>query len=140
VRSVCAAHIWKSGFIGELKKDGRRREARQAAIISEVRKTALEREAPNMKKAAHDQKALPLGQAALDELIDEITTHAYGGGEQLWAFRQAFEDSVTFAGRKHGWGRTGAGNCARLRPVPSEYEGTDRLSDLGCIDRYLNVQ
>jgi hypothetical protein len=48
-----------------------------------------------MKKAARDKKALPLGQAALDELIDEITTDAYGEDEQLWAFRQAFEDSVT---------------------------------------------
>jgi hypothetical protein len=47
-----------------------------------------------MKKAARD-KAVPLGQAALDELIEEITTDAYGEEEQLWAFRQAFEDSVT---------------------------------------------
>jgi hypothetical protein len=47
-----------------------------------------------MKKAGRDRKALPLGQAALDELIDEITTDAYGEHEQLWAFRQAFEDSV----------------------------------------------
>ena len=31
---------------------------------------------------------------ALDELIAEITTDAYGDDEQLWAFRQAFEDDV----------------------------------------------
>jgi len=48
-----------------------------------------------MKKAARDKMAPPLGQAALDELIDEITTDAYGEDEQLWAFRQAFEDCVT---------------------------------------------
>ena len=47
-----------------------------------------------MKKAGRDRKVLPLSQAALDELIDEITTDAYGEHEQLWAFRQAFEDSV----------------------------------------------
>lgn len=31
---------------------------------------------------------------ALDELIEEITVDAYGDDEQLWAFRQAFEDDV----------------------------------------------
>jgi tetratricopeptide (TPR) repeat protein len=31
---------------------------------------------------------------ALDELIEEITIDAYGDDEQLWAFRQAFEDKV----------------------------------------------
>ena len=30
----------------------------------------------------------------LGRLIDEIITDAYGDGEQLWAFRQAFEDKV----------------------------------------------
>jgi hypothetical protein len=30
----------------------------------------------------------------LDDLIDEITTDARGEAEQLWAFRQAFEDKV----------------------------------------------
>jgi hypothetical protein len=32
---------------------------------------------------------------ALDALIKEITVDAYGDDEQLWAFRQAFEDEVT---------------------------------------------
>ncbi len=32
--------------------------------------------------------------ADLDGLIEEITTDANGGDEQLWAFRQAFEDDV----------------------------------------------
>jgi tetratricopeptide (TPR) repeat protein len=31
----------------------------------------------------------------LDELIEEITVDAYGDDEQLWAFRQAFEDDVS---------------------------------------------
>ncbi|MFO7646121.1 MAG: tetratricopeptide repeat protein [Desulfosarcina sp.] len=31
----------------------------------------------------------------LDEMIAEITVDAYGDDEQLWAFRQAFEDDVT---------------------------------------------
>jgi|GEM_PF-2083378 len=30
----------------------------------------------------------------LDEMIAEITVDAYGDDEQLWAFRQAFEDDV----------------------------------------------
>ncbi len=33
--------------------------------------------------------------AALDKLIEEITTDAYGDDEQLWAFRQVIEDNVT---------------------------------------------
>ena len=32
---------------------------------------------------------------ALDDMIAEITVDAYGDDEQLWAFRQAFEDDVT---------------------------------------------
>ena len=47
-----------------------------------------------MKKSARDKTALPLGQAALEELIEEITVDAYSEDEQLWAFRQAFEDNV----------------------------------------------
>jgi tetratricopeptide (TPR) repeat protein len=31
---------------------------------------------------------------ALDEMIEEITVDAYGYDEQLWAFRQSFEDNV----------------------------------------------
>ncbi len=33
--------------------------------------------------------------AVLDDLIDEITVDAYGNDEQLWAFRQGFEDNVS---------------------------------------------
>ena len=40
----------------------------------------------------------------IDELIDEVTVDAYGEDEQLWAFRQAFEDEARFpfAGRVVG--------------------------------------
>jgi len=31
---------------------------------------------------------------ALEEMIEEIIVDAYGDDEQLWAFRQAFEDNV----------------------------------------------
>ena len=34
------------------------------------------------------------GSSELDELIEEIIVDAYGDSEQLWAFRQAFEDNV----------------------------------------------
>jgi hypothetical protein len=40
----------------------------------------------------NSKKAKELG--ALDELIAEITIDAYGDDEQLWAFRQAFENDV----------------------------------------------
>ena len=33
-------------------------------------------------------------QDELDDLIEEITVDAYGDEEQLWAFRQAFEDNI----------------------------------------------
>jgi hypothetical protein len=42
-----------------------------------------------MSRAGRDDKNL----ADLDELIEEITVDAYGDDEELWAFRQAFEDS-----------------------------------------------
>ena len=43
-----------------------------------------------MKKRDH---ANP-NAAYLDELIEEITVDASGNDEQLWAFRQAFEDNI----------------------------------------------
>ena len=30
----------------------------------------------------------------MDKMIEEITVDAYGDDDQLWAFRQAFEDDV----------------------------------------------
>ncbi|MBV8819794.1 MAG: hypothetical protein JO022_15640, partial [Acidobacteriaceae bacterium] len=47
-----------------------------------------------MKKSGRDKKTPSLGHAALEVLIEEITVDAYGEQEQLWAFRQAFEDNV----------------------------------------------
>jgi hypothetical protein len=44
-----------------------------------------------MRRAGRDDKKL----ADLDELIEKITVDAYGDDEELWAFRQAFEDDVT---------------------------------------------
>ena len=35
----------------------------------------------------------------LDKMIAEITIDSYGDDEQLWAFRQAFEDDVSLASR-----------------------------------------
>jgi hypothetical protein len=45
-----------------------------------------------MKK--HGKKAARLDEVELDALIEEITVDAYGDAEQLWAFRQAFEDNI----------------------------------------------
>jgi hypothetical protein len=36
-----------------------------------------------------------LDAASLDELVEEIPVDANGEDEQLWAFRQAFEDNVS---------------------------------------------
>jgi hypothetical protein len=36
-----------------------------------------------------------LDAASLDELVEEITVDANGEDEQLWAFRQAFENNVS---------------------------------------------
>jgi tetratricopeptide (TPR) repeat protein len=44
-----------------------------------------------MKKMDRDGQDL----VGLDQLIEEITIDAYGDDEKLWAFRQAFEDSVS---------------------------------------------
>ena len=41
--------------------------------------------------APHASRANP---AAPDELIEKMTVDANGDAEQLWAFRQAFEDDV----------------------------------------------
>ena len=47
-----------------------------------------------MKKASDAKKAPRPDATALDALIEEITVDAYGEAEQLWAFRQAFEDNI----------------------------------------------
>ena len=40
------------------------------------------------------RKQRPDALKELDELIEQITVDAYGEDEQLWAFRQAFEDEA----------------------------------------------
>ncbi len=72
-----------------------------------------------MKKAARDKKELPLGQAALDEPIDEITTGAYSEDEQLWALRQAFEDSVALPAEATVVGQ-------QVLVVAFDYDGNER--------------
>ena len=52
-----------------------------------------------MSRAGRDDKKL----ADLDELIEEITVDAYGDDEQLWAFRQAFEDNAWEENREERW-------------------------------------
>ena len=42
------------------------------------------------------RKQRPDALKELDELIEQITVDAYGEDEQLWAFRQAFEDEAKF--------------------------------------------
>ncbi len=72
-----------------------------------------------MRKANPALKARRPNQAALDEFIEQITVDAYGEDEQLWAFRQAFEDGV-------------AGPCGALvigEPVlvvAFDYDGNER--------------
>lgn len=47
-----------------------------------------------VSRAKPAPKARRLNQSPLDELIQQITVDAHGEDEQLWAFRQAFEDVV----------------------------------------------
>ena len=56
---------------------------------------------------------------ALDELIEEITVDAYGDDEQLWAFRQAFEDEVSLPADGFVIGEP-------VAVVEIDYDGNDR--------------
>lgn len=47
-----------------------------------------------MKKSTREKKETRFDKAGLDAVIEEITVDAYGDAEQLWAFRQAFEDNI----------------------------------------------
>jgi len=54
-----------------------------------------------MTLAKETEEVMPMRSArdeidssTLDKLLDEILTDAYGDDEQLWAFRQVFEDNV----------------------------------------------
>ena len=57
----------------------------------------------------------------LDEMIAEITVDAYGDDEQLWAFRQAFEDDVTLPADGFVIGEP-------VSVVAINYDGNERLS------------
>jgi hypothetical protein len=57
--------------------------------------------------------------AGLDKLIEEITVDAYGDDEQLWAFRQAFEDDVSLPADGFGIGEP-------VSVVEIDYDGNER--------------
>src|ERR1039458_5093453 len=80
-----------------LRDVGRGCETRPAAVLFGTGQDTMGqavRDRRRMKKADRVQRAAALNPAVLDALIDEITVDAYGEDEQLWAFRQAFEDNV----------------------------------------------
>jgi hypothetical protein len=72
-----------------------------------------------MKKAARRKKTLPLGQAALDELIEQITLDAHDEDEQLWAFRQTFEDNLALPAE-------GSVVGAPVLVISFDYDGNER--------------
>jgi hypothetical protein len=48
-----------------------------------------------VKRSARPKSVARPRRGALDNLIEQFTVDAYGDAEQLWAFRQAFEDDLT---------------------------------------------
>lgn len=66
------------------------------------------------RKRSHDDDL-----ARLDELIEEITVDAYGDVEQLWAFRQAFEDKVELPADAYVIGEP-------VSVVEIDYDGNER--------------
>jgi len=55
----------------------------------------------------------------LDKLIEEITVDAYGDDEQLWAFRQAFEDDVVLPAHGFVIGKP-------VSVIAVDYDGNER--------------
>ena len=55
----------------------------------------------------------------IDELIDRVVVDAYGEDEQLWSFRQWFEDSATLPFRATIVG-------AEVEVIDIDYDGDDR--------------
>ncbi len=47
-----------------------------------------------MKRSTQSKPTAKLRRDSLQRLIEEITVDAYGDAEQLWAFREAFEDNL----------------------------------------------
>ena len=68
-----------------------------------------------MSGDAHDTR----DPAVLDRLIEEIIIDAYGDNEQLWAFRQAFENDVTLPADGFVIGEP-------VSVVKIDYEGNER--------------
>ena len=72
-----------------------------------------------MRNANPALKPRPGIEAALNELIAQITVDAYGEDEQLWAFRQAFEDDLAVPGDAFVIGEP-------VSVVKFDYDGNDR--------------
>jgi hypothetical protein len=68
---------------------------------------------------ANPPKAHSANHAGLNELIEQITVDAYGEDEQLWAFRQAFEDDVAVPRDALVIGET-------VSVMKFDYDGNDR--------------
>ena len=64
--------------------------------------------------------ARPGNEAAPNELIEQITVDAHGEDEQLWAFRQAFEDGVTVPSDAFVIGEA-------VSVLKFDYDGNDRF-------------
>lgn len=65
---------------------------------------------------------------SIDDLIEDVTVDAYGPDEQLWAFRQVFEDTARFpfAGQVVG---------VDVEVDTVDYEGDDRRGLLAVCRR-----
>jgi hypothetical protein len=66
-----------------------------------------------------------LDAASLDELVEEITVDANGEDEQLWAFRQAFEDNVSVPCEATVIGEP-------VKVMKFDYDGNNRRGSLRC--------
>ena len=72
-----------------------------------------------MKRRTPPKSVARPKRGALEDLIEQITVDAYGDAEQLWAFRQAFEDDLTLP-----CAATIAG--ARVTVVKFDFDGNER--------------
>ena len=70
-----------------------------------------------MKK--HGKKAARFDKVELDALIEEITVDADGDAEQIWAFRQAFEDNIALPGQGFVMG-------APVSVIAFDFDGNER--------------
>ena len=72
-----------------------------------------------MKRRTQRKPVARPKRGALEALIEQITVDAYGDAEQLWAFRQAFEDDLTVP-----CAATVAG--ASLTVIKFDFDGNER--------------